>query len=80
MGNTVTLRRSPKHIEAGLPRALVPYDFISTDPLQDSLLRIGLPQLALFPNNLIASMAGFQRNPAYFTTEPGSRVAPKVAF
>ena len=37
-------------------------------------------QLALFPNNLIASMAGFQRNPAYFTTEPGSRVAPKVAF
>ena len=28
----------------------------------------------------VASMAGFQRNPAYFTTEPGSRVAPKVAF
>src|SRR5260370_11441483 len=37
-------------------------------------------QLALFPNNLIASMSGFQRNSAYFTTDPGSRVAPKVAF
>src|SRR5882724_2228667 len=37
-------------------------------------------QIALFPNNLIASMSGFQRNDAYFKTEPGSRVAPKVAF
>ena len=37
-------------------------------------------QIALFPNNLIASMAGFQRNDAYFKTEPGSRVPPKVAF
>ena len=33
-----------------------------------------------FPNNLIAQMSGFQRNDAYFKTEPGSRVAPKVAF
>src|SRR5256884_6087445 len=37
-------------------------------------------QIALFPNNLIASMAGFHRNDAYFKTDPGSRVAPKVAF
>src|SRR5438552_7039048 len=37
-------------------------------------------QIALFPNNLIASMSGFQRNDAYFKTDPGSRVAPKVAF
>ncbi len=37
-------------------------------------------QIALFPNNLIASMSGFQRNDAYFKTEPGSRQAPKVAF
>jgi LemA protein len=37
-------------------------------------------QIALFPNNVIASMSGFQRNDAYFKTEPGSRVAPKVAF
>jgi LemA protein len=37
-------------------------------------------QIVLFPNNLIASMAGFQRNPAYFTVDPGSRAAPKVAF
>jgi LemA protein len=37
-------------------------------------------QIALFPNNLIASMSGYQRNDAYFKTEPGSRVVPKVAF
>jgi len=37
-------------------------------------------QIALFPNNLIASMSGFQRNDAYFKTDPGSRVAPKVTF
>ena len=37
-------------------------------------------QIALFPNNLIASMSGFQRNDAYFKTDPTSRVAPKVAF
>ena len=37
-------------------------------------------QIALFPNNLIASMSGFQRNDAYFKTDPASRVAPKVAF
>ena len=37
-------------------------------------------QIALFPNNLIASMSGFQRNDAYFKTDPGSRVVPKVAF
>jgi LemA protein len=37
-------------------------------------------QIALFPNNLIASMSGFQRNDAYFKTDPGSRVAPKVNF
>ena len=37
-------------------------------------------QIALFPNNVIASMSGFQRNDAYFKTDPGSRAAPKVAF
>src|SRR5947209_17601449 len=37
-------------------------------------------QIALFPNNLIASMSGFQRNDAYFKTDPAARVAPKVAF
>ena len=37
-------------------------------------------QIALFPNNLIASMSGFHRNDAYFKTDPGSRVVPKVAF
>ena len=37
-------------------------------------------QIALFPNNLIASMSGYQRNDAYFKTDPGSRAVPKVAF
>src|SRR6266550_2156004 len=37
-------------------------------------------QIALFPNNLIASMSGFQRNDAYFKTEEGARQAPKVNF
>jgi len=36
--------------------------------------------IALFPNSLVASMAGFQRNDAYFKTEPGARQAPKVDF
>jgi LemA protein len=37
-------------------------------------------QLQLFPNNFVASMSGFQREDAYFKTEPGARTAPKVAF
>ncbi len=36
--------------------------------------------IGLFPNNITASMFGFQRNDAYFKTEPGARNAPKVAF
>lgn len=34
----------------------------------------------LFPNNIAASLFGFQRNDAYFKTDPASREAPKVAF
>jgi LemA protein len=37
-------------------------------------------QIQLFPNNIVASMSGFQRNDAYFKTEPGARTAPKVTF
>jgi LemA protein len=37
-------------------------------------------QIQLFPNNIVASMSGFQREDAYFKTEPGARTAPKVAF
>ena len=37
-------------------------------------------QLQLFPSNLVASMSGFQRDDAYFKTEPGARTAPKVTF
>jgi len=37
-------------------------------------------QLVIFPNNIIASLSGFSRNDAYFKTDAGARVAPKVAF
>ncbi len=37
-------------------------------------------QIQLFPNNIVASMSGFERNDAYFKTEPGARTAPKVTF
>ena len=36
--------------------------------------------IELFPNNIAASIFGFQRNDAYFKTDPGSRQAPKVDF
>lgn len=36
--------------------------------------------LSLFPGNVVASMSGFQREDAYFKTDPGSEKAPKVNF
>src|SRR6202171_3107104 len=36
--------------------------------------------ISLFPNHIVASLAGFTRNDAYFKTEPGARQAPKVNF
>jgi LemA protein len=36
--------------------------------------------IELFPNNIAASMFGFQRNDAYFKTVGDARNAPKVAF
>ncbi len=36
--------------------------------------------LQLFPNNVVASLAGFQRNDAYFKTDPNSRAVPSVKF
>jgi LemA protein len=36
--------------------------------------------IELFPNNIAASLFGFQRNDAYFKVDPASRQAPKVAF
>jgi LemA protein len=36
--------------------------------------------IALFPNSLVASFGGFQRNDAYFKTDEGARQAPKVNF
>ena len=45
------------------------------DTVQDYNTFIGL-----FPNNIFAGWAGFQRNNAYFTASESSRVAPKVQF
>src|SRR3981081_369783 len=45
------------------------------DTVQDYNTYIGL-----FPNNVFAGWAGFQRNNAYFTATPGSREVPKVNF
>ena len=36
--------------------------------------------ISLFPKNIAAAMFGFQRDDAYFKTEPGARAVPKVAF
>jgi len=36
--------------------------------------------LALFPNNIAASLFGFSPHDAYFKTGPASRVAPNMAF
>jgi LemA protein len=45
------------------------------DAIQDYNTYIGL-----FPNNIFARWAGFQRNNAYFTAPEASREAPKVQF
>jgi LemA protein len=45
------------------------------DALQDYNTYVGL-----FPNNIFAGWAGFQRNNAYFTASESSREAPKVLF
>ena len=36
--------------------------------------------IQMFPNNIVASLGGFERNDAYFKTEPGARTAPQVKF
>jgi LemA protein len=36
--------------------------------------------LQLFPNNIVASMSGYQREDAYFKTDTNARSAPKVSF
>jgi LemA protein len=45
------------------------------DAVQDYNTYIGL-----FPNNVFAGWAGYQRNNAYFTASESSREAPKVQF
>jgi len=36
--------------------------------------------IQLFPNNIVASMGGFQREEAYFKAESGAKEVPKVQF
>ncbi len=36
--------------------------------------------IGLFPNNIVAGIAGFKRNDQYFEAAPASREAPKVQF
>ena len=36
--------------------------------------------IALFPASFVAALSGYQREDAYFKTEPGARTAPKVQF
>lgn len=36
--------------------------------------------IQLFPNNIAAALFNYQRNDAYFKTEPAARTVPKVAF
>ena len=36
--------------------------------------------IELFPNNIAAALFGFERNDAYFQTEPASRQVPAVKF
>lgn len=36
--------------------------------------------ISTFPNSLVASIGGFKRNDAYFTTAPGAQEVPKVNF
>ena len=36
--------------------------------------------IALFPNNIAASLYGFQREDAYFKTTPGAEKVPSVKF
>jgi len=45
------------------------------DAIQDYNTYIGL-----FPNSIVAAMAGFKRNDAYFAASEGARQAPKVQF
>src|SRR5579864_143669 len=45
------------------------------DALQDYNTYVGL-----FPNNIFAGWAGFQRNDAYFQASEASRAVPKVSF
>ncbi len=45
------------------------------DDIQDYNTYIGL-----FPNNIVASLAGFTRNTAYFNAPEADRAAPKVQF
>ena len=42
----VTLRRTKAHLDKARPASIVPYDYVGTDVLQDSLMRVGRAVLA----------------------------------
>ena len=46
----------------------------------DDALQAYNTYIGLFPNNIFAGWAGFQRNNAYFAAPEGAREAPKVQF
>jgi LemA protein len=46
----------------------------------DDALQAYNAYIALFPNNIYAGWAGFERNNAYFAASEASREAPKVQF
>jgi len=41
LAGTITIRRTRTQLERGLPRSLIPNEFVSTAVIEDSLLRIG---------------------------------------
>ena len=45
------------------------------DDIQDYNTYIGL-----FPNNIIARIAGYKRNDAYFDASPAAQAVPQVTF
>jgi len=46
----------------------------------DDAIQVYNTFIGQFPNNIIAGMAGFQRNDAYFAATEASRAVPKVQF
>jgi predicted RecB family nuclease len=74
----VTLRRTKKHLDAPLPSSIVPYDFVPTDSLQDSLMRVGRwvvdHGIATADPRLAAARGLLLRRPPDVGQAPGERL------